>query len=108
MTFNDPGGPLGVPATEFRLSDHAAVAKRFVSANADPATPGARADDRAELELFEPEGKGLAIAAALPINQRGQVTVESVGRNRIDIAIAGARDGEHFAIEMGKDHLGDK
>src|ERR1043166_8782642 len=104
MAFDNPGGAFGIPAAELRLGDHATVAQRFVAANADPAAPGARADDRSQLELFEPQGEGLTIAAALPVDQRGHVATERPRRHSVHIAVTSTADSQNLPDEMGEDH----
>ena len=77
MAFNYPGGALGIPAAKLRLRDHATVAEWLVTANTDPAAPGARADDGAKLELFESQREGFAIAATLPVDEGRHMAAES-------------------------------
>ena len=108
VAFDNPIAALRVPAAEFRLRDHATVAQRLVAADADPAAPGARADDRAELELLETEGEGLAIAAALAVDQCREVTAEGVRRGRVHVAVAGAADGQDLPVQVRQDHRRDE
>src|SRR5262249_5559942 len=88
--------------------DYAAIAQRFVAANANPTAPSARTNNRAEFELFEAKGEGFAIAASLSINQAGQVTVEGTGGYRVDIAAQRASDGEDCAVELSEQHWRDR
>src|SRR5262245_43561057 len=70
VSLDDPELSLGVPAAEFGLRRDAAVAEGFVPADSDPAAPGARADDRAHLEILELLRQRLAIAASLAVDEQ--------------------------------------
>src|SRR5208283_1880697 len=94
-------------AAELRLSDHTAVPQRFIAANAYPTAPGPCADDGPELELLETQGQGFAIAAALAVDQRRQVTTEGVGGHGIHVAVARAANRQDLPVQVRQDHGGD-
>src|SRR5262245_35783876 len=104
MAFDDPVLALRIPTAELGLRDHAAVTQRLVAADAHPAAPSARADDRTESELFEAERQSFAVAAALTIDQASHIAAECARWDRIDTAIARAADGQDLAVPVREDH----
>ena len=70
----------------------------------DPPAPSAGADDGSHLELLKAEGEGLAIAAALAVDEAGHVTAEGMRRYGINIAVAGAANGQNLPVQVSQDH----
>src|SRR5436305_311740 len=104
VPFDDPILTFRIPATELRLSDHAAITQWFIAADPNPAAPGPRADHRAEFEILEPEREGFAIAAALTVDQARHVSVERVRWNSIHATVTRAANGQDFSVEMRQEH----
>jgi len=78
VAFDDPIFALRVPTANSGCRNVSAIAQGLVAANANPAAPGARADDRPHFELFESKRECFAIAAALAVDETSHVTVECV------------------------------
>src|SRR5262249_30003410 len=104
LVFDRPA-ILGLPPGELGLRAQAHIDKRLVAADAHDAAPGARADERAQIEHAVGSGEDVAIAAGMLIDDHIAVAVQRLFGIPVRHAVAGLIERPHLSGKAADDHL---